>query len=84
MGWWSNNEGDCAKLPRDAFFGSGAGHQILLVVPSLNLIVVRNGSVLANVAPTPKAYHEAYREFLFEPLVDAITASTPQQDEKNP
>jgi len=73
MGWWSNNEGDCAKLPRDAFFGSGAGHQILLVVPSLNLIVVRNGSVLANVEPTPKSYHEAYRRFLFEPLMNALT-----------
>ena len=72
MGWWSNNEGDCAKLPRDAFFGSGAGHQILLVVSSLNLIVVRNGNVLANVAPTPHAYHEAYRKFLFEPLMAAI------------
>ncbi len=30
MGWWSNNEGDCPGLPRDAFFGSGAGHQILV------------------------------------------------------
>ncbi|HSA00284.1 MAG TPA: hypothetical protein P5055_06040 [Candidatus Paceibacterota bacterium] len=25
IGWWNNGEGDCAKLPRDAFFGSGAG-----------------------------------------------------------
>jgi len=72
MGWWSNNEGDCAELPRDAFFGSGAGHQILLVVPSLNLIVVRNGNVLGNVEPTPKSYHEAYRQFLFEPLMESL------------
>lgn len=72
MGWWSNNEGDCDKLPRDAFFGSGAGHQILLVVPSLQLIVVRNGNVLANAETTPKAYHDAYRQFLFEPLMKAL------------
>ena len=54
MGWWSNNEGDCAKLPRDAFFGSGAGHQILLVVPSLKLVVVRNGNVLPMWRPRPR------------------------------
>ncbi|MCX6904673.1 MAG: serine hydrolase [Verrucomicrobia bacterium] len=73
IGWWSNNEGDCAKLPRDAFFGSGAGHKILLVVPSLKLIVVRSGDLLGAVATAPKSYHEAYRQFLFEPLMQAIT-----------
>jgi CubicO group peptidase (beta-lactamase class C family) len=72
IGWWSNNEGDCAKLPRDAFFGSGAGHQILLVVPSLKLIVVRFGGLLATVDPQPKSYHEAYRLYLFEPLMEAM------------
>jgi CubicO group peptidase (beta-lactamase class C family) len=77
MGWWSNNEGDCPRLPRDAFFGSGAGHQILLVVPSLNVIVVRNGSVLSNVAANPQAYHEAYRLYLFEPLLDALSPANP-------
>jgi CubicO group peptidase (beta-lactamase class C family) len=74
IGWWSNHEGDCATLPRDAFFGSGAGHQILLVVPSLNLIVVRFGGLLARVNPDPKSYHEAYNKFLFEPLMDALVA----------
>ena len=72
IGWWSNKEGDCAKLPRDAFFGSGAGHQILLVMPSLSVIVVRFGSVLAETDHQPKAYHEPYRLYLFEPLMEAI------------
>ena len=31
------------SAPDDAFGGAGAGHQFLLVVPSLGLIVVRNG-----------------------------------------
>jgi CubicO group peptidase (beta-lactamase class C family) len=73
IGWWSNREGDCAKLPRDAFFGSGAGHQILLVIPSLNVIVVRFGTTLAETDHAPKAYHEPYRLFLFEPLMEAIS-----------
>lgn len=72
IGWWSNNEGEWAKLPRDAFFGSGAGHQILLVIPSRKLIVVRFGSTIATTASNPSAYHEAYRVHLFEPLMEAL------------
>ncbi len=82
IGWWSNNEGDCTKLPRDAFFGSGAGHQILLVIPSLNVIVVRFGAVLAETDHHPKAYHEPYRLYLFEPLMEAITDVTPAPPRK--
>lgn len=74
IGWWSNNEGDCAKLPRDAFFGSGAGHQILLVIPSLNLIVVRFGATLAETGHNPRDFHEPYRLYLFEPLIEALIA----------
>lgn len=51
----------------------GAGHQILLVMPSLNLVVVRFGGVLAETAHKPKAFHEPHRLHLFEPLMEAIT-----------
>src|SRR5207302_9443332 len=40
IAWWTNFDGRYARLPRDAFWGSGAGHQVLLVVPSLDLVVV--------------------------------------------
>jgi CubicO group peptidase (beta-lactamase class C family)/dienelactone hydrolase len=73
MGWWSNNAGQYAKLPRDAYWGSGAGHQIVLVVPSLNLIVVRNGDLLAPAGSEPAKYHEPVRRHLFEPLIAAVT-----------
>jgi CubicO group peptidase (beta-lactamase class C family) len=76
IGWWSNNGGVYVKLPKDAFWGSGAGHQIVLVVPSLNLIVVRNGELLAPAASEPSQYHEPVRRFLFDPLIDAVTATT--------
>jgi hypothetical protein len=46
------------------------------VVPSLNLIVVRFGGLLANVATDPKSYHEAYNQFLFEPLMSALSVQT--------
>jgi CubicO group peptidase (beta-lactamase class C family) len=68
MAWWSNNSGRFAKLPKDAFWGSGAGHQVLLVVPSLNLIAVRNGE---NLTATEE-HHDALNALLFEPLMEAI------------
>lgn len=73
IGWWSNNNGRYEKLPKDAFWGSGAGHQILLVVPSLKLIAVRNGDALGPAKAEPSQYHEPVRQFLFEPLIAAIT-----------
>jgi CubicO group peptidase (beta-lactamase class C family) len=46
QGWWSVKEltGPLPSVPRDGFFASGARGQVALVVPSLNLIVVRNGT----------------------------------------
>jgi CubicO group peptidase (beta-lactamase class C family) len=74
IGWWSNNEGPCARLPRDAFWGSGAGHQVVLVVPSLKLIAVRNGRALPE-PPASAEFHSPLYKWLFEPLVSAITDS---------
>jgi CubicO group peptidase (beta-lactamase class C family) len=76
VGWWSNNEGVCARLPKDAYWGAGAGHQTLLVVPSLKLIAVRNGRELAKL-PKDGAdtdYARPTYKWLFEPLAEAIAA----------
>jgi CubicO group peptidase (beta-lactamase class C family) len=80
MGWWSNG-GERYKLPKDAVWGAGAGDQLLLVVPSLNLIMVRNGETLAPGPGEPPVrtndvftlYHDYRARILFEPLVEAVT-----------
>lgn len=46
LGWYHNLDGALAGVPLDAFFGAGAGHELLMAVPSLDLIVVRNGAAL--------------------------------------
>lgn len=82
MGWWSNGGGRYAKLPKDAVWGAGAGDQLLLVIPSLNLIMVRNGEALApgpDEAPIRQddlftRYHDYRARILFEALVEAVTA----------
>jgi CubicO group peptidase (beta-lactamase class C family) len=77
MGFWTNADGRYAKLPRDLYYGAGASDQLLIVVPSLNLIVVRNGQSLGPEPKDPKdvfeAYHDQRVKILFEPLIDAVT-----------
>ena len=41
MGFWTNADGRYPNLPRDTYYGAGAGDQLLIVIPSLNLIAVR-------------------------------------------
>jgi CubicO group peptidase (beta-lactamase class C family) len=66
LGWWTNFDGVWAKVPRDAFAGAGAGNQILLVIPSLDLIVVRNGELLG------EGFWDGLEKYLFNPLIEAI------------
>lgn len=68
IGWWNNNEGGFPELPKDAFWGSGAGHQVVFVAPSLSLIAVRNGGTLESGID----HHQALRVYLFRPLVQAV------------
>jgi CubicO group peptidase (beta-lactamase class C family) len=70
MGWWTNSNGDFGKAPRSSFSGQGAGHQVVLVVPNLDLICVRNGSALSSSVD----YRTAIRQFLFDPLINSVTS----------
>jgi len=77
MGFWTNSDERYPKLPKDTYYGAGAGDQLLIVIPSLNLIVIRNGETLAPEPKNPKdvfeAFHDQRVKILFEPLIDAIT-----------
>ena len=71
LGWWTNFDGVWSKVPRDAFAGAGAGNQVLLVVPSLNLIVVRNGSNLYDSSKS-EGFWSGIERYLFNPVMEAI------------
>ncbi len=66
MGFWTNAASRYSYLPTDACWGAGAGDQVLLVVPSLNLIVVRNGETL----PTPDELKQARPRDVLEEFHD--------------
>ena len=81
MGWWTNAASRYKGLPKDAVWGAGAGDQLLLVIPSLKLIMVRNGEALFTPAEIkqlqPKdvfeEFHDPRAHLLFEPLAGAVT-----------
>lgn len=71
LGWWTNFDGVWPQVPRDAFAGAGAGNQVLLVVPSLHLIIVRNGSNLYE-SSKGEGFWSGIEKYLFNPVMDAI------------
>jgi hypothetical protein len=71
LGWWTNFDGVWPKVPRDAFAGAGAGNQVLLVVPSMDLIIVRNGSNLYD-SSKGEEFWGGIEKYLFNPVMDAI------------
>lgn len=83
MGWWTNGLGRYADVPRDAVWGAGAGDQVLLVIPSLQLIMVRNGRGLDGAPSVAEAmekkldvfqrFHDPRVKSLFSPLMAAVT-----------
>lgn len=87
MGWFTNSNGRYPYLPRDAFWGAGAGDQVLLVCPSLKLIVVRNGQTLEPPPPLAAGgtkadvfvrFHDPRARVLFQPLIESFVAAEPQ------
>jgi len=76
LGWWTNSGDAWPALPQDAFCGIGAGNQVLLIVPSLDLIAVRSGDLLID-SPKETDFWEGLRSYLFEP-VSACLKGSPQ------
>lgn len=80
MGWWTNAGERFPFLPRDAVWGAGAGDEVLLVIPSLDLIMVRYGNDLA----PPATSQENIGQYLFRPLMEAIVPETSDASESQP
>jgi len=67
LAWWVNADGILSKLPRDAFMGAGAGNQVLVVIPSLDLVAVRFGGNL-----DPASFWGGLEAYFFNPLMEAV------------
>ena len=83
--WWVNSDGQGKKhyncLPDDAFWGAGAGFQIGMGIPSLNLIMVRNGgdpveiknATRKRIWPTARLEDRVKSKVIFEPLINSFS-----------
>ena len=71
LGWYTNFDAVWPRVPRDAFAGAGAGNQILLAVPSLDLIVVRNGGNLYD-SSKGEGFWGGIEKYLFNPVMQAL------------
>lgn len=79
-GWWLNGWGRWPELPPDALVGLGGGDQVLLAVPSLELVMVRLGSALDGSGDDREGSgDEAIVEQLFEPLMRAVRLGLEQE-----
>lgn len=76
LSWWVNRHPDGSRVlreaPDDTFWGLGAGGQLLLVIPSLDLIVVRNGSGL----PAGVDVLRMMEKLVVNPVLDAFVRTT--------
>ncbi len=41
--WWTNTSGQLANVPKDAYWAWGLGEALIVVIPSLDLVIARNG-----------------------------------------
>lgn len=73
LGGFNNARGAWPRLPRDAFVAFGAGQKVLLVVPSLDLVVVRLGGPLDPDAAADDFWGPLER-LLLDPLMQAFPA----------
>ena len=75
LGWWINSDGVWSGVPVDAFAGAGAGNQHLLVVPGLDLVVVRNGGALQG--DWQRGFWAGAEKYLFDAVVSALLLQPP-------
>ena len=74
LAWYVNQDRVWPAAPRDTFAGAGASHELIIVVPSLDLVVVRNGRDLAD---TKAGYWGPVYDFVIHPLMDAVVEKAP-------
>lgn len=74
LAWYTNTDGIWPEAPRDAFAGAGASHQVIVVAPSLDLIVVRNGDALGD---TRSGFWGPVYDLLVKPLMGAVSLRAP-------
>ena len=69
--WWNNADGTLRHVPRDAYWAWGLYDSLVIVVPSLDLVVVRGGQRGRQLERNEGDVHYDVLAPLLEPIVAA-------------
>lgn len=70
--WYNNFDGVWPRAPRDTYLGAGANNQILIVIPSLNMIIVRYGRDMYDPGKG-EGFFYGVEKYLVNGIMDALT-----------
>ena len=78
MLWWTNKSGTMPNVPEDAYWAWGLGEELIVVIPSLDLVIVRNGGQ-ATASGAGRTWND--RDWdgdvaVLEPFLNPIVAAT--------
>ncbi|HKU14623.1 MAG TPA: serine hydrolase [Steroidobacteraceae bacterium] len=80
--WWTNRSKQMANVPDDTYWAWGLGESLIVVIPSLDLVIARNGgqAPLSEVNGT-RVWNDATDDWdgqvkVLEPFLDPIVAGT--------
>lgn len=84
--WWTNATGQLPNVPRDAYWAWGLGDSLIVVIPSLDLVVVRAGvehtaaEAIAAATPGQRVWNDtdwngdyAVLAPFLDPIVQSVT-----------
>jgi CubicO group peptidase (beta-lactamase class C family) len=75
--WRTNTEGELPQVPRDAYWGHGLGDNLIIVIPSLDMVIARTGNdpddpTLPQLRTQGNGHDEVVVTFL-TPIVQSVT-----------
>jgi CubicO group peptidase (beta-lactamase class C family) len=79
--WWTNTSGQMQGVPPDTYWAWGLGESLIVVIPSLDLVIARNGGqATPNSTPGQRVWNDdfwngdpAVIQPFVKPIVDATT-----------
>jgi CubicO group peptidase (beta-lactamase class C family) len=75
--WWTNTSGELPDVPRDTYWAWGLGDNLIVVIPSLDIVVARTGNNPDDPS-LPQLRTERSSDYkvlapLFTPIVESVT-----------
>jgi CubicO group peptidase (beta-lactamase class C family) len=79
--WWTNTSHQMANVPADTYWAWGLGESLIVVIPSLDLVIARNGGQSPADPDGVRVWNDATTDWdgqvsVLEPFLNPIVAGT--------